>query len=77
MTDINSATTMEIQIPSMPQKIGNNRIQAHWKTKVRRKEISAEVRPSFKAVKKLEVKIPNPMNPNDSEKIRNPETVKS
>ena len=35
---------------------------AHWNTRVRRNEISAEVRPSFRAVKKEEPKMASPEN---------------
>ena len=37
-----------------------SRMDALWDTSVRRKEMSAEVRPSFSAVKKPEAKYQNP-----------------
>ncbi len=46
-TAITSANTMESQMPSTPRNTGKIRTEAIWNTKVRRNEISAEVRPSF------------------------------
>ena len=76
-TAINSATTTEIQIPSIPQINGSSIMDALWKSIVRRNEISAEVRPSLNAVKKPEANIPKPIKPKDSAKIRKPDTVRS
>ena len=50
-TDINSATTTDIHTPSSSHIIGRIIIAADWKTRVRIKDISAEVRPSLSAVK--------------------------
>lgn len=61
-TAIISANTTENQIPSTPQKRGKIKTDEIWNTKVLRKEISAEVSPSFKAVKKEEPKMANPEN---------------
>ena len=63
-------------MPSIPKIIGSNRMQALWKTNVRKKEIIAEVRPSFRAVKKPEAKIPNPIKQKDNAKILKPEMVR-
>lgn len=51
---MNSATTMDIQTPSIFQRRGRSRTAATWKTMVRRKEIMADVRPSPNAVKNPE-----------------------
>ena len=42
---------------------------AHWNTSVRRKEIRAEVSPSFSAVKKEEPKMAKPENRKATEKM--------
>ena len=63
-------------MPSIPKIKGRSKIAIIWKTNVRRKEITAEVRPSLRAVKKPEPKIVNPMNRKDKAKIRNPDTVR-
>ena len=54
---INSATTTESQIPSRPISLGNKITAAIWKTMVRKKDIIAEIRPLFSAVKKDDPKI--------------------
>ena len=51
---IASATMTAPQIPSNPKMSGNSKIAANWNTSVRRKEMSAEIRPLFNAVKKDE-----------------------
>ena len=56
-TAMNSATTMETQMPSIPHSSGRRMTAALWNTSVRRKEMMAEVTPSFSAVKKLEAKM--------------------
>ena len=66
---------MENQIPLMPKIRGKIIMAATWKITVRKKEIIAEVSPSFKAVKKLEAKIAKPIKIKDKAKILNPETV--
>ena len=67
-TAIISANTTENQIPSTPQKRGKTKTDEIWNTKVLRKEISAEVSPSFKDVKKEEPKMANPENKKEKEK---------
>ena len=47
----NSATTMESQIPSISRKTGEIKTAATWNSNVRKKEINADVNPSFNAVK--------------------------
>ena len=64
-----SAETIENQIPFSPHKIGKIKTAEIWNTKVRRKEIRAEVSPSFKAVKKEEPNMANPENKKEKEKI--------
>jgi hypothetical protein len=54
---MSSAKVTEIQIPSKPQIMGRNKTAATWKTKVRKKDINAEVNPSLSAVKKEEKKM--------------------
>ena len=58
----NSAMEREYQTPSTPKKIGKINTLAIWKTSVRKKEIAAETTPLFKAVKKEEPKMLNPLN---------------
>ena len=70
-TDITSAATIESQIPSSFQMSGKISTAAIWNTSVRRKEMSADVRPSPSAVKNDEPKIENPESRNENEKIEN------
>ena len=51
--------------------------RATWNTKVRRKEMMAEVTPSLRAVKKPDPKMAKPMNRKDKAKMRKPFTVSS
>ena len=51
-TAINSATMMEYQIPETPRKNGRMITEPVSKSMVRQKEIAAETKPSFNAVKK-------------------------
>ena len=55
-----SAAVMAHQMPSMSNSTGRTRTQQVWKSSVRRKEISADVSPSFRAVKKEEPKMAKP-----------------
>ena len=64
-----SAATVESHMPSSFQKRGKVRTVAHWKTKVRKKEISAEMIPLPRAVKKEEPKIAVPENKKEKENI--------
>ena len=59
-TAINSATIIDIHIPSRPSTRGRSITDAHWKTRVHIKDISAEVSPSLRAVKNAEPKIATP-----------------
>lgn len=70
-----SATTVENHMPSNPQKIGKVRTAAHWKTKVRKKEISADMSPLPRAVKKEEPKIAVPENKKEKENMAKARTV--
>ena len=40
---MNSATTMDIQMPSMSQMVGKSSTAATWNTSVRKNEMAAEV----------------------------------
>lgn len=51
-TAINSATTIDNHTPFISQTRGRSITAAHWKTRVRRNEIIADVTPSLSAVKK-------------------------
>lgn len=42
-TAMNSATTMDIQMPSMSQMVGKSSTAATWNTSVRKNEMAAEV----------------------------------
>lgn len=72
-----SAITIDAQIPSTSQKIGNISTARISKTSVRTKEIMAEVIPSFNAVKNDEPKIAKPEKRNENEKIENAWIVKA
>lgn len=68
MTDANaSAATMDSQIPSKPQSRGRIITIEHWNTRVRRRDIREEVKPSLSAVKKDEPNIPKPDSKNEKE----------
>ena len=64
-----SAATVESHIPSNSQKSGKIRTVEHWKTKVLKKEISADMIPFPKAVKKEEPKIAMPEHKKEKENI--------
>ena len=66
-----SAAAVESQTPSRPQTRGRSSTARHSNTSVRRKEIRAEVNPSFRAVKKEEPKIASPENRKEKEKRMN------
>lgn len=70
-----SAVTMESQIPSVSQKSGRIRTAPVWNTSVLIKEIAADTRPLFKAVKKDDPKIANPENKNEKEKMEKARSV--
>lgn len=74
-TAVNSATTIASHMPSISRNIGSNRTAPPWNIIVRRKEIRADVRPSFRAVKKPEPKMAKPMSGKEKENIRRPFTV--
>ena len=57
-----SAKTMEYHIPFTPNNMGNRSTAPSSKTKVRKKEISADTNPLLRAVKKAEPKIAIPVN---------------
>ena len=63
---IDSAITTENQIPSKPNNNGTHKTDKLSKTKVLRKEIKADVKPSFKAVKKPDTKMEVPENKKES-----------
>ena len=56
-----SATIIALQIPFISRKTGRIRIAPIWNTSVLINEITAEITPLFKAVKKLEPKILKPL----------------
>ena len=58
-------------MPSSCQISGSSSTAATWNTSVRKNDISAEVSPSFSAVKNEEPKIEKPENRNENEKIAN------
>ena len=70
-----SAATVESQMPSRPQSNGRISTARHWNTSVRRKEIRAEVNPSFRAVKKEEPKMAIPENRKEKENMAKARTV--
>ena len=71
ITAITSATTMDAQIPSRSKNMGIIKTAATWNKRVRRKEITAEVSPSFNAVKNPDPKIAKPAKRKENEKMRN------
>ena len=54
---INSATTIEYQTPPISKIKGNSKTAAIWNTTVLKKDMTAEVTPSLRAVKNPEPKI--------------------
>ena len=68
--ETNSAAAMDSHIPSISQTSGSSITAALWKTSVRRKDISAEVRPSLSAVKNEDANMLNPANRNENENMR-------
>ena len=66
---------MANQMPVRPKIRGSTKIAATWNTKVRRKEMRAETRPLFKAVKKLEPQILMPAKIKLKRQIRLPHKV--
>ena len=62
----NSATTTDTQMPFNAGEInkGKSNTAPIWKTRVRKNEIKAEIKPLFNAVKKPEPKIASPQNKN-------------
>lgn len=60
MVAMASAKMMEYQIPSTPKINGSKKTAESWNTKVRQKEIKAEISPLLKAVKKQEPNIDTP-----------------
>ena len=76
ITASNSETISENHIPSIPNNMGRSITAAVWNTNVRRKEITADVSPSFKAVKNPEANIAYPINKNAKEYITKPRQVR-
>ena len=58
----NSATTTENQMPNTPKSAGRIKIAAISNKKVRKKEISAETKPLFNAVKNEDAHVLMPLN---------------
>ena len=55
-----SANGPAAQIPSSPRRGGKRKMQTNSKTNVRTREMTAEIKPLLRAVKKLEAKIEKP-----------------
>lgn len=66
-----SATVIAYQMPSTSNRSGRRMTEDVWNTSVRRKEIAAEMKPLFSAVKNDEAKILKPANRKAKEKSRN------
>lgn len=64
-----SAAITAYQIPFIPKTAGRVNIAIIWKTKALAKDISADIAPLFKAVKKLDPNIFKPINMNEIEYI--------
>ncbi len=62
-------------MPSNPRMSGRSKTAKTWKNNVLKNEISAEVRPSPRAVKKDELKMANPANRKEKAKIKKPRSV--
>ena len=73
---INSAITMDIQMPSTSKTKGRSKMAAVWNTKVLKKEMSAETRPLLRAVKNEEPNIAIPAKRNEKANIENASIVK-
>ena len=63
----NSAATIDSQIPSSPQIIGKTSTAMIWHTKVRIKEIAAEISPLLSAVNMELPKMLKPHSKNERE----------
>ena len=59
----------------IPQTSGSNVTAAHSKIIVRTKDMTADVTPSFSAVKNPDEKMPKPIKTKDNVKMRKPEIV--
>ena len=70
-----SAVKTEIHTPSMPSNSGRIRTEATWNISVRINEMTADIRPLLRAVKKDEPKMLKPHIRNESEYIRKPRVV--
>ena len=66
-----SATVIAYQMPSTSKISGSRITDDVWKTSVRKKEIAAEIRPLFSAVKNEDAKILKPENRNANANSRN------
>ena len=68
---------MDNHIPLTPKNSGKINTATICNTNVLKKDIVAEVKPSFNAVKNPEVKMANPINKKHNENSLNPDTVRS
>ncbi len=66
-----SAKTMDHHTPSIPHNKGKTHTKMTCKITVRSTDKNADIKPLFKAVNKLDPKIPIPLNTKDMEKILN------
>ena len=64
-----SATIIESHIPFSPTSTGRIKIDADWNTRVRKKDMIAEMMPLLSAVKKPDPHIAIPEKRNENEKI--------
>ena len=72
-----SATTSDSHIPLVSHIRGSINIAASWNTNVLKKDMTAEVTPSFSAVKKDEPYMAKPENKKEKENITKPSKVRS
>ena len=68
---------LDHQMPSTLMSSGRMRMQAHWNTSVRRKEMAADTPPLFRAVKKEEEKMLKPASRKVKENSRKAWTVRA
>ena len=59
-----SAPNIEYHIPSIPNILGNNNTHTAWNKNIRKKDMIADIKPLFSAVKNAEPKIEKPQNNN-------------
>ena len=74
---IHSAATVAAQMPSTCQNSGRMSTGATWNSRVRKKEMTADTRPLFSAVKNAEPKMAKPVKRKEKANMPKARTVSS